>query len=304
MVAVARCEMNIEEEKRSVSQVLYETRHHASRPYSSNYPPIHQQLNESTKGGFLRLLSTKGLSELREKWTTNRNQQKLSKCISMFVSPSGDHVAIAVGNEITILQRDDNYQEPCGIYTSSFPVTFMLGAWSEDHGVLGVLDNSDTLYFIKTNGEEMTRITKQHLKVPLPVISFVIHDDKDTKKSCLCTFSILASDGTVHDIEISQDPSASISTISSSNGGLLLQKQFPQNVCCCGYHPDSSLFAVVSGAAIITPASTVSIDNQAYSKWLLLSLKVCTLKQKVMPIKCHIQRFNSHHKKDLLLHWI
>ncbi|KAI3790649.1 hypothetical protein L2E82_03853 [Cichorium intybus] len=89
----------------------------------------------------------------------------------------------------------------------SYPITYIFGAWSEDHGVLGVYDSTDTLYFIRANGEEITRITKQHLKVSLPIISFVIHDDKNVKKSCLCTFSILASDGSVHDIEISQDPS-------------------------------------------------------------------------------------------------
>ncbi|GKE48294.1 hypothetical protein Tco_1479552, partial [Tanacetum coccineum] len=43
------------------SQVLYETRHHASRSYSSsNYPPLHhhQQVNESSLFSFI---STKGL---------------------------------------------------------------------------------------------------------------------------------------------------------------------------------------------------------------------------------------------------
>ncbi|KAI3756951.1 hypothetical protein L6452_04483 [Arctium lappa] len=259
--------MEIEEEGRSVSQVLYETRHHASRPYSSNYPPLHHQLNEGTKGSLLRFLSTQGLSEFREKWTTSRHPQKLSKWISVFVSPNGEYVAIAVGNEITFLERDDNYQEPCGIFTSSYPITFMLGAWSEDHGVLGVFDSTDTLYFIRANGEEITRITKQHLKVPLPIISFVIHDDKDMTKSCLCTFSILASDGSVHDIEISQDPSASISTTSSSNVGSLLQKKFPQNVFCCGYHPDRSLLAVVSSAVSITSTSSVSIGPYSISLW-------------------------------------
>lgn len=64
------------------------------------------------------LLYDEGLSEFREKWTTNRLPPKLSRWTSIFVSPSGEHVAIVVGNEITILQRDDNYQEPCGIFTS------------------------------------------------------------------------------------------------------------------------------------------------------------------------------------------
>ncbi|KAD4584211.1 hypothetical protein E3N88_21812 [Mikania micrantha] len=259
--------MEIEGRRRSDSQVLYETRQHAARPYSHNYYPIHQELNESTKGSVLRLLSTKGLSEFREKWTTNRHPQKLSKWTSIFVSPSGEHVAIAIGNAITILHRDDNYQEPCGIFASNSPVTFMFGAWSEDHDILGVFDNTDTLYFIRANGEEITRITKQHLKIPLPIISLVIHDNKNMRKSCLCTFSLLASDGSVHDVEISQDPCASISTTSNSNSGSLLHKQFPQNVSCCGYHPDSSLIAVVSCAVSITTTSAVVIGPYIISLW-------------------------------------
>ncbi|KAM0071082.1 putative transcription factor WD40-like family [Helianthus debilis subsp. tardiflorus] len=259
--------METEGGRRSDSQVLYETRRHASRPYTHNYPPIHQELTESTKGSFLRLLSTKGLSEFREKWTTNRHPQKLSKWTSVFVSPSGEHVAIAVGNEITILQIDDSYQEPCGKFTSNSLVTFMSGVWSEEHDILGVFDDTDTLYFIRANGDEITRITRQHLKMPLPIISFVIHDNKDTKKSCLCTFSILASDGSVHDIEISQDPSASISTMSSSNLGSLSHKQFPQNIRCCGYHQDSSLLAIVSSAVGITSTSTVIIGLYTISLW-------------------------------------
>lgn len=79
------------------------------------------------------MLYHEGLSELRERWTTNRHPHKLSKWISMFVSPSGEHVAIAVGNEITILQRNDNYQEPCGIFTSkiseNFRMLFILQLW-------------------------------------------------------------------------------------------------------------------------------------------------------------------------------
>ncbi|XP_076915022.1 MAG2-interacting protein 2-like [Bidens hawaiensis] len=251
---------------RSDSQVLYETRHHASRPYTCNYPLNHQELNESTKGSFLRLLSTKGLSEFREKWTTNRHAQKLSKWTSIFVSPNGEHVAVAVGNVITFLHIDDNYQEPCGIFTSNSLVTFMFGVWSEDHDILGVFDNTDTLYFIRANGDEITRITKQHLKMPLPIVSFVIHNNKDKKKSCLCTFSILASDGSVHDIEISQDPSASLSN-SNLGSGSLLHKQFPHNVSCCGYHLDSLLLAIVSSPVAITSTSTAIIGPYNISLW-------------------------------------
>ncbi|GJZ78464.1 MAG2-interacting protein 2 [Tanacetum coccineum] len=133
------------------SQVLYETRHHASRSYSSsNYPPLHhhQQVNESSLFSFI---STKGLSEFRERWTKNRHPHKLSKWISMFVSPSGEHVAIAVGKiEINILQRDDNYQEPCGIFTR--PYSISLWQWCRESGLQQVASAEFEGLYAKTKG--------------------------------------------------------------------------------------------------------------------------------------------------------
>ncbi|XP_059628990.1 MAG2-interacting protein 2 [Cornus florida] len=233
-------------------EVLYETRHHASRPYLPNYPPQHQQLNEGVKGSFLSLLSTRGVSQLKEKWSEYRRPRKLRKCTSLFVSPGGKHVAIAAGNRITILQKDDDYQETCGFFTSGSLGTFLFGTWSESHDILGVADDTNTLYFIKANGEEITRISKRHLKVSSPIIGLILQDDADTNNSCLCTFKILTSDGSLHDIEISQDPSASISSAHTSNIGSTLKKQFPQNVFCLDYHPESFLLAVVSSAVSIS----------------------------------------------------
>lgn len=37
--------------------------------------------------------------------------------MSLFVSARGDYVAIASGNQIAILQKDNDYQEPVGIFT-------------------------------------------------------------------------------------------------------------------------------------------------------------------------------------------
>ena len=39
---------------------------------------------------------------------------------SLFVSPGGEHVAVAAGNQIIILQKDDDYMEPCGIFVSEY----------------------------------------------------------------------------------------------------------------------------------------------------------------------------------------
>ncbi|CAL5411104.1 unnamed protein product [Camellia sinensis] len=117
--------------------------------------------------------------------------------------------------------------------------------WSESHDVLGVVDDTDILYFTKANGEEITRITKKHLKVSLPIMGLIVHDSSDMNKSCF--FDVLTSDGSLHEVEISQDPSASVFSAHTSNNNSTL-KEFLENVFCLNYHPETSLLAIVGGA--------------------------------------------------------
>lgn len=49
----------------------------------------------------------------------------------------------------------------------------------EHHNVLGVVDDSDTLYFIKANGEEISRITRSTLRVPRPIVGLIVSNDSD-----------------------------------------------------------------------------------------------------------------------------
>ncbi|KAH9716688.1 MAG2-interacting protein 2 [Citrus sinensis] len=234
-----------------VGQVLYETRHHASRPYTLNYPPqLTQQENEGVKGSILSRLSVPGVSKLREKWSLYRQPRKTKKQVSLFISPRGERVAVAAVNQVTILQKDDDYQEPCGIFNCSGFGASIYGAWSESHDVLGIVDDTHTVYFIKANGEEITRFTNKHLKVSLPIIGLIAQDETDVQRSCLCSFTVFTSDGFLHQIEISQDPSASISSASASSSGLTSKRQFPQNVICTDYHPELSLLSVVRPSCI------------------------------------------------------
>ncbi|KAL5805206.1 hypothetical protein ACOSQ3_032006 [Xanthoceras sorbifolium] len=241
----------------TVREILYETRRHASRPYTSNYPPQpRQQANEGVKGGFLSLISVPGVSKLREKWSEYRCPRKISRLVSLFISPRGERVAVAAGNHITIFQKEDDYQKPCGTFTSSSLGAFTYGAWSEVHDVLGITDDADTLYFLKANGDEITRITNKHFKGSLPIIGLIPQDETQVQRSCLCSFTLLTSDGLLHHIEVSQEPSASISSTSTSSSGLTLRNQFPQNVFCVDYYPERSLLVVVSSAVTtsLTPA--------------------------------------------------
>ncbi|KAK6936645.1 hypothetical protein RJ641_033675 [Dillenia turbinata] len=134
----------------SVREVLYETRTHASRPYPSTFSPqkfeviplfnsiwlemqfIHLILGElyvvknafrdedfgTTYGGSVfEVEDDTGVSQIKEKWSGYRQPTKSKKWMSLFVSKRGEHVAIAVGNRITMLQKDDDYQEPSGSFT-------------------------------------------------------------------------------------------------------------------------------------------------------------------------------------------
>ncbi|GAV88882.1 LOW QUALITY PROTEIN: HATPase_c domain-containing protein/BCDHK_Adom3 domain-containing protein, partial [Cephalotus follicularis] len=122
---------------------------------------------------------------------------------------------------------------------------FTCGAWSEPHDVLGVVDDTDTIYFINTNGEEITRITKKHFKGSASVIGLIMQDDIDAQRSYF--FTVLTSDGLLHHVEISQEPSASIST-STSSASLAVNTLFPQIVFCFDYYPERSLLVVVGSA--------------------------------------------------------
>lgn len=224
--------------------VFYETRRHITRPYTPSYPP--QQANDGSKGSFLSLLSLQGVNQLKEKWNEYKQPRKLRKLASLFISPRGERVAVASGNQITILQKEDDYSKPCGTFTSGSLTSFTTGTWSESHDVLGVADDTDTLYFIKANGDEITRIARRHLKVSLPVISLIVQDDSDAHKSCLCSFIVVTSDGSLQHVEICQDPSSSIYSACTSNNGLTAKGQLPDNVLCVDYQPGLSLLAVVT----------------------------------------------------------
>lgn len=46
--------------------------------------------------------------------------------MSLFVSARGDYLAVASGNQLTILQKDDEYQEPVGIFTCKIYLSLKL----------------------------------------------------------------------------------------------------------------------------------------------------------------------------------
>ncbi|KAH6838206.1 neuroblastoma-amplified sequence protein [Perilla frutescens var. hirtella] len=249
----------------TVQKVLFETRRHASRPYASNYPP-QQQLNDGGGGGLLSYIPFRGITKLKEKWSAYKQPRRLRRLVSLFVSARGDYVAVAYGNQIAILRKENDYQEPVGNFTCGYAGIFTCGTWSESHELLGVVDDTGTIYIVKPNGEEMTRITKRHLNLSSSIVGLIAQDDASEKKSYLCSFTVFASDGSFHDIEISKDPSASISSAQALNNSSML-RQFPSEICCWDYHPKLSLFAIVSSASDIKSTFNGSTGSYTVSIW-------------------------------------
>ncbi|KAJ6410965.1 hypothetical protein OIU84_007673 [Salix udensis] len=227
-------------------EVLYESRLHISRPYTPNYPPL-QQSNKANRDGFLSIIKDKW-SDYRNYNSKNSNLATRSKRnLSLFISPRGEYVAVASANQITILSKENDYQQPHGIFTCSSGGVFTCGVWSETRGVLGVVDHSDTVYFIKVNGEEITRISRRQLKVSSSIAGLIPQDDDDKdaqRQSCLCSFVIITADGCHCQIEIGKEPSASV-----SNSGVKLLGKFPKDVFCFDYSSECLLLVAVGSAA-------------------------------------------------------
>ncbi|KAF5731302.1 hypothetical protein HS088_TW19G00909 [Tripterygium wilfordii] len=257
----------MEDEEKTVLEVLYETRRHSSRPYTSNYPPRQGSQKSEGKDGLFSLLSVRGVSQLKEKWSSYWHPRKLKRRVSLVISPRGEHVAVAAGNQITILQKEDDYREPCGIFIASDLGTFIHGAWSESHDVLGIADDTDTLCFIKANGEEITRITRRQLKASSAIVGLIAHYFDDLKRSCLCSFIILTSDGILHQIEISHQMDASISSMQSSMRSSTIKHQFPLNILCFDFYPQLSLLVFVGSAANMSVASSRNSGSSYLSMW-------------------------------------
>ncbi|XP_027353280.1 MAG2-interacting protein 2 isoform X1 [Abrus precatorius] len=218
---------------------LYETRRHASNYHPQQQQNQHQQENGGAKASFLSLLSSRGVSQLKEKWTEYNQPKRLRRLVSLFVSPTAKHVAVAAGNRITILRKEDEYRHPCAVFTNSSFGTFSVGAWSEDDDVLGVADDSDTLYFIKFSGEVVAEITKKHLKLSSPVVGLFSDDDFGAHESYL--FSVVTSDGSLQQIEISHGQSGSTFPKYISNH----RSQICDTIFCFDRHIELNLFVAV-----------------------------------------------------------
>lgn len=68
----------------------------------------------------------KVIVQLKERWTEDKNDRKSRRSVSLFISPTAEHVAIAYRSQITFLRKDNDYQVPTGTFNSK---SDLCGIW-------------------------------------------------------------------------------------------------------------------------------------------------------------------------------
>lgn len=61
-----------------------------------------------------------GVAKIKEKWSGHYRGRTFKREIFLVVSPEGKYVAICACNEIYILEKENDYMEPCGIYKGMY----------------------------------------------------------------------------------------------------------------------------------------------------------------------------------------
>lgn len=239
-------------------EALYEIGRHASGSHE-----IPCERDETTQasgggsgegGGVLSYLSLQGVSKLRERWSRygalgGSKRKKRDNAASLFVSRNAEYVAVAVGNRITILRKGDGYASPCGIYTNNNRMAFFTnGAWLEDQGIFGVVDDLNSLYLIKENGDALTRRTSNQLKLSSPIADLLAQDASSSQRG----FYIFTTDCMVHKFNYNEEPEATLYQVSivTKEAPSTRPPQLPKSFSCVDYHQDHSLVVLVGDSSL------------------------------------------------------
>ncbi|PKA60686.1 hypothetical protein AXF42_Ash006320 [Apostasia shenzhenica] len=247
------------EKGEAAHEVFYEIRRHAAGVFSPDVS--HYQRG----GGLLSYLSARGAKQLQQKWREYWKPRVCKKNMVLFVSPDGEHIAVAVGNQVVMLQKGDNYMEPCGIYISNDRISlFTNGAWMEPQGILGLIDDMSTLYLINSNGKEIAKQTKSQLKLTFPVIDLIVLDGANSKKPFTSGFGIFTADGLFHCVEITEEPIACFCSIPTS--GNYLKERLSWEISCLDFHLNLSLVVLVGA---YNASENHKVSTGLYSLYLL-----------------------------------
>ncbi|CAM0943908.1 unnamed protein product [Alopecurus aequalis] len=125
---------------------------------------------------------------------------------------------------------------------------FTNGAWLEDKGIFGVVDDLNSLYLIKENGDILTKRTSNQLKLSSPIIDLLVQDASSSQRG----FYIFTADCTVHKFDYTEEPEASSYQVSIVTKDVPSTRppQLPQSLSCVDYHQDHSLMVLVGESSL------------------------------------------------------
>ncbi|KAG0502427.1 hypothetical protein HPP92_002499 [Vanilla planifolia] len=258
-------------------EVFYDVRQHAVGVNSPDF--FLEQGRWDSRSGMLFYLTIQGAKQLKQKWNEYWRPRMSKRKMAIFVSPEAEHVALAIGNQVVILQKDDDYMEPCGTYACDDRLSFFTnGAWMEPQGLLGIISDMGTLYLVNSSGGQIAKWTRSDLKLATPIVDLIVLADVKSKKPFMSAFGICTADGVIHRLEVGKDPGVCISSIMISDG--LFKEKLLQTICCVDFHPDLSL--VVLLGAVNDPKNSRN-STRFYSLFVLqlcsnsnLKLLFCT----------------------------
>ena len=87
---------------------------------------------------------------IKDKWSdyrsySSKSSTKLRKNLSLFISLRGDYVAVASANQITILSKENDYQQPHGTFTCK---TYNFNFTSLDIKIMQLISTKIYLFII------------------------------------------------------------------------------------------------------------------------------------------------------------
>ncbi|KAH9321071.1 hypothetical protein KI387_015710, partial [Taxus chinensis] len=227
-------------------KIFCEIRHYAQKPPQLVDADIQrdEEIKHNWRSGF-PWFSIRRLKQLRIGWSAQKEATIENKGKAIVISASCEYIAILFQNQVTILSKDNNFSDACGIFTA-LPESkaFLYGVWADRWNILVVSDSLDTIYFLKPNGEELKRIPKSQLQAAGAIIGFFVSEDQSMNISDRYNIMVITADCILHRVVVDGENIAVTPSSINSIQQLKLRRQHPFGISCSCFHRDLSMLVL------------------------------------------------------------
>lgn len=232
--------------KKSHSRTLFATQYHAQK-YSGLVDAScikDEEINRNHRSIF-PWFPIRGLRLFSIGWLASKEHLLEGRGRSIVFSASGEYLAVLVKNEITILRKDDNFTRAFQTF-SALPESKLLlhSVWVDHWNILVVSDNSDIIYFLKSNEEELREISKCHLQAAGRIVGLFVWEYSSAKISDGYRIMVITSDCIFQWIVIDEKNSAVNLLNNKPTQQLKLRQQHPLGISCCCFHKERSILVL------------------------------------------------------------